>query len=230
MGKISILIPVYNEVKYIEKCILEVTKYCEGKFDFEIIISDNNSNDGTKSVLEKINDKNIKVLFQNTNLGKGSNLLNCFKHVTGEIIIIQDADLEYSPENYNDLLQPILNDRADVVFGNRFAKAKPFHVYSLIHLIANRIITYLTNILFNRSFGDVLTCYKVFKSDIIKNHVFKSNSFDIDAELTVFFCKNRNLRIYEVPISIYSRNYAEGKKIKLRHLFLLIYTLFRYRF
>ena len=230
MTKISVLIPVYNEVKYIEECISEVKKYCSDKFEFEIIISDNNSNDGTRSLVEKINDENIKVLFQDTNLGKGSNLLNCFKHVTGEIIIIQDADLEYSPENYYDLLQPILNEKADVVYGNRFAKSKPFHVYSLIHLIANRIITYLMNILFNRSFGDVLTGYKVFRANIIKNHIFKSSSFDIDAELSVFFCKNRSLRIYEVPISIYSRNYSEGKKIKIKHLFLLIYTLFKYRF
>ena len=127
-------------------------------------------------------------------------------------------------------MQPIFNDRADVVYGNRFAKAKPFHVYSLIHLLANRIVTYVINILFNRSFDDVLTGYKVFKSSIIKNHDFNSNNFDIDAELSVFFCKNRSLRVYEVPISIYSRNYSEGKKIKLRHLFILIYTLFKYRF
>lgn len=230
MNKISILIPVYNEVNYLEKCISEVKKHCVNKFDFEIIISDNNSTDGSKFILENIKDENIKILFQKTNLGKGSNLRNCFKYVTGDIIIIQDADLEYSPENYSDLLQPIINDRADVVYGNRFARAKPFHVYSLIHLIANKIVTYIINILFNRSFGDVLTGYKVFKTKIIKNHVFNSNNFDIDAELSVFFCKNRSLRIYEVPISIYSRNYSEGKKIKLRHLFILIYTLFKYRF
>ena len=230
MSKLSILIPVYNEVNYIEKCILEVKKYCINKFDFEIIISDNNSTDGTKSILESLVDTNIKVLYQKTNLGKGSNLRNCFKHVTGDVIIIQDADLEYSPENYSDLLQPIFNKRADVVYGNRFARSKPFHVYSLIHLLANRIVTYITNILFNRSFHDVLTGYKVFKSEIIKNHIFNSNNFDIDAELSVFFCKDRNLRIYEVPISIYSRNYSEGKKIKLKHFFILIYTLFKYRF
>ena len=230
MIKISILIPVFNEILFIEDCLKEIKKYQSKDFEYEIIISDNNSTDGTKFFLESIVDEGIKILYQKTNHGKGSNLINCLKHVSGDIVIIQDADLEYSPENYKDLILPILNNKANVVFGNRFAKSKPFHVYSFIHLIANKAITLFANVLFNRSFSDILTGYKVFKHDLIKDYNFTSKNFDIDTEMTAFFCKNKKAKIYEVPISIYSRSYSEGKKINILHFFLLIFSLIKNRF
>lgn len=233
MKTLSILIPVFNEIKNIEKCLDIVKKTKLKNFKKEIIISDNKSTDGTRSLLKILQNKNrnenIKFLFRDQNEGKGANIINAINHCNGDIAIIQDSDLEYDPSEYESLLKPIIMDKADVVYGTRFARAKDFHVYSLIHLLANSIITFMTNIFYNKSFSDVLTGYKVIKVDTLKNLNLKSKGYDIETEITSKLCKLKNIRIYEVPISIYSRTYAEGKKIYWWHLFVLIISLIKHR-
>ena len=227
--KISILIPVYNEFRYIKTCIENILEQKFDNFDFEIIVSDNNSDDGTKEILNKIENEKVKIFFQEHNLGKGSNIKNALKYISGDYVLIQDADLEYSPLDYNDLFSAVYNQKADVVFGTRFARAKYFHVFTFIHLLANKIITFLTNILYNKSFSDVLTGYKLIRADIITQLNLRSNNFDIDTEITCKISKLKNIRIFEVPISINSRTYDEGKKIHWWHLFLLIFSIVKWR-
>ena len=233
MKKISILMAVYNEVNNIEKCLLRVKEVQIPNFEKQIIISDNYSNDGTREILlnlkKKEKDPNIIFLFRDKNEGKGANIINALNHSSGDIAIIQDSDLEYDPIEYQTLINPIINGKAEAVYGTRFSRSKEFHVYSYIHLLANRMITFFTNILYNRSFSDVLTAYKVIKLDILKSLQLSSNSFDIDTEITSKLCKIKNLRIYEVPISIYSRNYNDGKKIYWWHFFVLILSLLKHR-
>ena len=219
MKLLSICIPVYNEEEFIKKCVQNIINCKKLGLDFEIIISDGNSTDGTRSILKKINHPNVKCFFRDSNDGKGSNFL----------IAYFDADLEYSPDDYEDLLKPIINGYADIVYGNRFARAKPFHVYSLIHNIANSILTQLINILFNRSFSDVLTGYKVFKKTALDNLKLSSLGYDIETEITAKISKNKNLKIYEVPIAIYSRRYSEGKKIHWWHTVLLILSVLKWK-
>ena len=192
-------------------------------------MSDNNSDDGTKEILNKIENEKVKIFFQEHNLGKGSNIKNALKYISGDYVLIQDADLEYSPLDYNDLFAAVYNQKADVVFGTRFARAKYFHVFTFIHLLANKIITFLTNILYNKSFSDVLTGYKLIRADIITQLNLRSNNFDIDTEITCKISKLKNIRIFEVPISINSRTYDEGKKIHWWHLFLLIFSIVKWR-
>ena len=227
--KISILIPVYNEFRYIKTCIENILEQKFDNFNFEIIVSDNNSDDGTKEILNKIENEKVKIFFQEHNLGKGSNIKNALKYISGDYVLIQDADLEYSPLDYNDLFSAVYNQKADVVFGTRFARAKYFHVFTFIHLLANKIITFLTNILYNKSFSDVLTGYKLIRADIITQLNLRSNNFDIDTEITCKISKLKNIRIFEVPISINSRTYDEGKKIHWWHLFLLIFSIVKWR-
>jgi len=227
--KISILIPVYNEFRYIKTCIENILEQKFDNFDFEIIVSDNNSDDGTKKILNKIENEKVKIFFQEHNLGKGSNIKNALKYISGDYVLIQDADLEYSPLDYNDLFSAVYNQKADVVFGTRFARAKYFHVFTFIHLLANKIITFLINILYNKSFSDVLTGYKLIRADIITQLNLRSNNFDIDTEITCKISKLKNIKIFEVPISINSRTYDEGKKIHWWHLFLLIFSIVKWR-
>jgi glycosyltransferase involved in cell wall biosynthesis len=231
MKLLSICIPVYNEEEFINKCVQNIIDCKKLGLDFEIIISDGNSTDRTRSILKKLNHPNVKCFFRDSNDGKGSNILNALSQVSknSDIVLFQDADLEYSPDDYEDLLKPIISGYADIVYGTRFARAKPFHVYSLIHNIANLILTQLINILFNRSFSDVLTGYKVFKKSTLDDLNLSSLGYDIETEITAKISKNKTLKIYEVPIAIYSRRYSEGKKIHWWHTFLLILSVFKWR-
>ena len=190
MKKLSVIIPVYNEKAFIEKCVNSVLASKRHGLELEIVISDNNSNDGTKEILNKLIYPNVKIVYKEKTEGKGANIINAIKYITGDIIIVQDADLEYSPDNYEDLILPIIENYADVVYGTRFSRAKAFHVYSFPHNIANYLITLITNILFNKSFSDVCTGYKVFKSDCIKEISLSSLGYDFDTEITAKFSKN----------------------------------------
>ena len=226
---ISVLIPVYNEKSTIKECIKRVLKADTCGLKLEIIVSDNNSNDGSVEILKSINDDKLKCIFQKTNLGKGSNIKNALNYATGDLILFQDADLEYNPENFPELIKPFLFNNADVVYGSRLTGSKITKILGWPNLIGNKIFTLLANILFNRIYTDIATGYKVFKKDVIKEIKIQSNGFEIEPEITAKISKNRMLNIYEIPISIYSRRYDEGKKVKWWDFFIYIYILIKWR-
>ena len=226
---ISILIPVYNEINTIAKCIDRVLNSDTCNLKLEIIISDNNSTDGTKEYLQTLNNTKIRCLFKSKNEGKGSNIRNALKHAKGDLILFQDADLEYHPENYPELIKPFLFNDADVVYGSRLTGSKITKIMGWPNLIGNKIFTQIANILFNKIFTDIATGYKIFKIEVLKDININSNGFEIEPEITAKISKNKNLNIYEIPISIYSRKYSEGKKVRWWDFFIYIYTLIKWR-
>jgi len=226
---LSVIIPVYNEKNTIEKCISRVINSNTCGLELEIIISDNNSTDGTKEILQKIKDKKIKIFYKSKNTGKGANMKNGLKEANGDIILFQDADLEYSPENYPDLLKPILDNHADVVYGSRLTRAKLVKIVGFPNYIGNKIFTFFFNFLFNTIFTDIATGYKVFKKNIIKTIEIKSDGFEIEPEITAKISKDKNINIYEVPITIYSRSIDEGKKVRWWDFFIYLYTMLKWR-
>lgn len=196
--------------------------------DKEIIIVDDGSDDGTIEKLASIQDDIVKVLYHTKNLGKGAALRTAFEHVSGDIVAIQDADLEYDPRELNELVEPIVRGDADVVYGSRLSGGKLQRVYLFWHKVGNIFLTLITNILFNTTLTDIETCYKVFRSNLLKELNLKSNDFTIEAEITAKLLKKK-LRIFEMPISYYGRTYAEGKKISWRHGFSALFALVKYR-
>lgn len=228
--KLSVLIPVYNERDTIRQCIDAVLKADTRNLELEVIISDNNSNDGTKEILSKIQDKQIKILYRDSNNGKGANIKNALANATGDLILFQDGDLEYSPKDFPDLIEPFFLYRADVVYGSRLTRAKATSIVGFPNYIANLLVTFLTNVLYNKVFSDIATGYKVFKSDIIKNLKITSDGFEIEPEITAKISKNKKIKIFEVPITINSRSYEEGKKVKWWHFFTYLYHLVKWRF
>ena len=225
--KISVVIPVYNEVDTIEEIISRVNMMEIVK---EIILVDDFSTDGTRERIKGIiqDKENIKVLYHNRNKGKGAALRTGFEHVTGDIVIIQDADLEYDPNEYPNLLDPILDGRADVVYGSRFLGG-PHRVLFFWHYIGNKLLTFLSNALTNLNLTDMETCYKVFNRQILKDINLKSNRFGFEPEFTAKVAKKR-FRIYEVPISYSGRTYSEGKKITWKDGIVAFFLIWWYRF
>jgi glycosyltransferase involved in cell wall biosynthesis len=228
--KLSILIPVYNEKDTIMKCLETVLEADVCKMELEVIISDNNSNDGTKEILSTIRDPRVKVLFRKKNDGKGANIKNALKEALGDLILFQDGDLEYSPKDYPVLIEPFFKFNADVVYGSRLTRAKATSIVGFPNYIGNIMLTFFMNMLFNKIFTDIATGYKVFKKDVIKNIEIVSDGFEIEPEITAKISRNKNIRIFEVPISINSRGVSEGKKVKWWHFFTYIYTIFKWRF
>tara|TARA_Y100001960_G_scaffold331191_1_gene427427 strand:- start:911 stop:1612 length:702 start_codon:yes stop_codon:yes gene_type:complete len=226
---LSVIVPVYNEKNTIEECLDRVINSNTCGLELEIIVSDNNSNDGSKEILKSINNSKVKCFFKEKNEGKGSNIINGLKHANGDLILFQDADLEYHPENYPELIKPFLENNADVVYGSRLTGSKTTKILGWPNLMGNRMFTLFANILFNRIYTDIATGYKIFKKDIIKNINLKSKGFEIETEITAKISKNKKLNIYEVPITIYSRNYDEGKKVKWWDFFIYIYTLLKWK-
>ncbi len=226
--KISVVIPCFNEIKTINKIIQKIEKSLS-KFKFEILVIDDFSNDGSREFLKKISSKNkkIRVLFNDYNQGKGASLNKGFSEAKGEIICIQDADLEYNPNDLVPMIELIINGYADVVIGSRFRGNGPVRANLFINRVANFLITTLTNIFTNLSLTDIECCYKVFKKDDIQKINLLENRFGIEPELTIKFAK-LNLKIFEVGISYYGRTKAEGKKIGLIDGFRAIYCIFRY--
>jgi len=208
--KLSIVIPVYNE-KDSFLTLLERVK--QTPFDKEIILVEDCSTDGTREILKKLakEDTSLKCVFHEKNMGKGAAIATGFKHVDGDIVIIQDADLEYNPEEYPVILAPILDGRADVVFGSRFLGGTQ-RVHLFWHYVGNQLFTLVSNIFTNINLTDMETCYKAFKSSLLPQFTIRSKRFGIEPEITAKFARLK-CKIYEVPISYSGRDYAEGKKI-----------------
>jgi glycosyltransferase involved in cell wall biosynthesis len=224
--KISVVMPVYNEVDTIEEIISRVNS---AAMDKEIIVVDDFSTDGTRERLEEIvkGQDNVKVLYHNRNKGKGAALRTGFASLAGDVVIIQDADLEYDPIDYPRLLEPIIDGRADVVYGSRFLGG-PHRVLFFWHYVGNKFLTLLSNALTNLNLTDIETCYKVFRSKILKDIDFKSNRFGFEPEFTAKVAKQK-LRIYEVPISYSGRTYSEGKKITWKDGLMALFQIIWYR-
>ena len=227
---LSVLIPVYNERHTIETCLDRVLNANIGNLEIEVIISDNNSSDGTKEILNKIKDKRVKILYRNENNGKGANIKNALKEAKGDLILFQDGDLEYSPNDYLTLLNPFFTYNADVVYGSRLTRAKATAIVGFPNYIGNILFTFLANFLFNKIFTDIATGYKVFRKDVIKGLEITSDGFEIEPEITAKISKNKNIKIFEVPITINSRGYDEGKKVRWWHFFTYLYHLIKWRF
>ncbi len=225
--QISVVIPVYNEVSTIREIVVRVQAV---DLDKEIIIVDDGSTDGTRELLQEItlSQDNVRVLYHDRNQGKGAALRTGFEGATGDIVIIQDADLEYDPREYPVLLEPILDGRADVVYGSRFLGG-PHRVLFFWHYLGNKFLTLLSNALTNLNLTDMETCYKVFKREILNDIQLKSNRFGFEPEFTAKIAK-RGFRIYETSISYSGRTYAEGKKIGWKDGVKAIFAILWFRF
>ena len=221
------MIPVYNEVGTIKEIVRRVQAVALEK---EIVIVDDYSTDGTREHLREIsqNHGNVNVLYHDHNQGKGAALRTGFEGATGDIIIIQDADLEYDPNEYPLLLEPILDGRADIVYGSRFLGG-PHRVLFFWHYVGNRFLTLLSNMLTNLNLTDMETCYKVFKKEVLHEIKIKSNRFGFEPEFTAKIAKKR-FRIYETPISYSGRTYAEGKKIGWKDGVKAVFAILWFRF
>jgi len=223
--KLSVIVPCFNEVNTVEDLLNEVKK---SEIDnIEIIVVDDFSTDGTRNVLSKINDNDIKIFYHDSNKGKGAALRTGFKNATGDICIVQDADLEYDPKEFPILIDPILKNKADVVFGSRFQSGRPHRVVYFWHRMGNGFLTILSNFFTDLNLSDMETCYKAFRTEIIQSIEIKENRFGFEPEITAKISK-MDLRIYEVGISYYGRTYAEGKKIGWKDGVRAIYCILKY--
>lgn len=227
--KLSVVMPVYNEKNTVARAIDAALCAPLPNLDREIIVVDDGSTDGTREVLANLNQNTkIKMLYHQSNRGKGAALQTAFDSVTGDIVVIQDADLEYDPNDYLVLLKPILEGKADVVFGSRFHSG-PRRALFFWHFLGNKFLTFLSNLLNNLNLTDIETGYKMFKSDILKSIKIRSNRFGIEPEFTAKVAK-RKLKIYEVPINYNGRDYSEGKKITWRDGINAIFAIIWFRF
>lgn len=224
--KLSVIIPVYNEVESIQEILKRVRAT---RLAREIIVVDDGSVDGTRELLKKLDGKSsLQVILHEKNQGKGAAISTGLQAASGEVLLIQDADLEYDPRDYPLLLKPIEEGIADVVYGSRFLGG-PRRVVMFWHMIANYMLTFMTNILYDTILTDMETGYKVFRRKVTEGMPIRARRFDFEPEFTAKVLK-RHFRIYEVPISFNPRDYSEGKKIKLRDAFEAVWTLIKYRF
>ena len=222
---LSVVMPVYNERTTIDEIIRRVLAI---PLRIELIVVDDGSKDGTRDVLSVlVKELNFKLVFQPRNAGKGAALRRGFEEVTGDLVIIQDADLEYSPEEFPELIQLIVEGRADVVYGSRFLGRH--RVFLFTHYVGNRLLTLITNVLYNTMLTDMETCYKVMRTDVLRSMKLESDGFGIEPELTAKIFK-RHYRVYEVPITYDGRGYDEGKKITWRDGVVALWVLLKYRF
>ncbi len=228
MKLLSVVIPVFNERNTLPRIIEKVAAVPIPK---EILIVDDGSTDGTREYLRERAGKaeeGIRIFFHDRNRGKGAALRTAFREVRGDVVIVQDADLEYDPADYPSLLKPIIDGRADVVYGSRFLGG-PHRVLFFWHYVGNKVLTLISNMLTNLNLSDMETCYKVFRAEVIHNLSFSSDRFTIEPEITVKVAK-AGYRVYETPISYSGRDYSEGKKITWKDAIPTLWALFRYRF
>ena len=223
--KISVVLPAFNERNTIREIVDRVRKQL-GDRAHEIIIVDDGSTDGTREVLSTLED--ARVFFHEENQGKGAALRTGFEAVTGDVVIVQDADLEYDPRDYPKLLEPIEDGRADVVFGSRFLGG-PHRVLFFWHFLANNLLTLFSNMLTNLNVSDMETGYKVFRAEVLRGIRIRSNRFNFEPEITAKVARAK-CRIYEVPISYSGRTYSEGKKIGFRDGLSALWAIFKFRF
>ena len=223
--KVSIIIPCFNEKNTVEALLDNVNQ--DSLFDKEIIVIDDFSTDGTREILKKINDKYTKLILNESNSGKGYCIQKGIKEANGDLILIQDADLEYSPTDYKKLIDPITNGDADVVFGSRFVGSQQTRVLYFWHTVGNKFLTILSNMFTNLNLTDMECCYKVFKKDVIHKIRLKENRFGFEPEVTAKLSK-MNIKIYEVGVKYFGRKYSEGKKISWKDGFAAIYHIIRY--
>ncbi len=223
--KVSIIIPCFNEKNTVEALLDNVNQ--DSLFDKEIIVIDDFSTDGTREILKKINDKYTKLILNESNSGKGYCIQKGIKEANGDLILIQDADLEYSPTDYKKLIDPITNGDADVVFGSRFIGSQQTRVLYFWHTVGNKFLTILSNMFTNLNLTDMECCYKVFKKDVIHKIRLKENRFGFEPEVTAKLSK-MNIKIYEVGVKYFGRKYSEGKKISWKDGFAAIYHIIRY--
>lgn len=231
---ISVLIPCYNESRTISGLLEKLSGLAKHSFILEVIVIDDCSTDDTITVIDRFleheNTINLCMLRHPENLGKGAALRTGIAAATGDYIIVQDADLEYDPNEYGLLLQPVLDGHADVVYGSRFMGGKPHRILFFWHSIGNKFLTMLSNAATNLNLTDMETCYKLFRADIIKGIDLKENRFGFEPEVTAKVARIRGIRIYEVGISYYGRTYAEGKKINWKDGLRAIYCIVKYGF
>ena len=229
--KVSIIIPCYNEKNTIKEILKRIDQSIKNYkiLKYEIIIVDDFSNDGTKEVLEDLKtEENRKIFYHDTNLGKGAAIHTALKYTTGEITIIQDADLEYDPFDYNKLLVPFFETNADIVYGSRFlGGGKYVRIHFFWHYLANKILTFLCNLFINLNLTDMETGYKVFKTSALKSIHLKEKSFSFEPEVTIKLAK-KNFKFFEVPITYNGRSYEEGKKIGLKDAFIALKAIIYY--
>ena len=224
--KLSVIMPVYNEKNTVAKIVERVLAVPVEK---ELLIVDDFSTDGTREILRQFEGRpGVKILLHPKNMGKGSAVRTAIPEITGDIAVIQDADLEYSPEEYPSLIAPILRGVADVVYGSRFYGCH--RVFMVWHYFGNKFLTFLTNVLYDTMLTDMETCYKVFRADVLKGMTLRSRRFDIEPEITAKALKNRKNRVYEMPITYDGRDYSEGKKIGVKDVLPALWALFKYRF
>jgi len=228
LRRLSVVVPVYNE----RGTVVEVLRRMRAVelpagIESEIIVVDDGSTDGTRDVLRQLHDSTVRVVLHDTNRGKGAALRTGLEHATGEYVLVQDADLEYDPEDWPRLVQPVLRGKATVVYGSRFTGERRNMLF--LHWIGNRFLSLVTNVLYNTTLSDMETCYKLVDRRLLTDLQLRSDRFEIEPEITAKVLK-RGIRIYEVPISYTGREYDEGKKITWRDGVSALWTLVRYRF
>ena len=228
MKKISIVVPVFNEINTLDQILekLENTDFCG--LEKEIILVDDMSTDGSREKLKDLENK-YKIFYHEQNKGKGAAIRTAMANITGDIMVIQDADLEYDPKDYRELIELIIDNKADVVYGSRLTGAKPSRSFMFTHWLGNKVLTLTTNILYGATLTDMETCYKAFRTTFLKDIEIKSDRFDFEPEITAKVLK-KHARLYELPISYYGREYSEGKKITWKDGIHALVALLKFRF
>jgi glycosyltransferase involved in cell wall biosynthesis len=224
--KLSVIVPVFDERNTVVEIVRRM-RNVELPVDLEIVIVDDGSTDGTRDVLRQLADSTVRVVNHDVNRGKGAAIRTGLAHVTGDLVLVQDADLEYDPEDWTKLLVPILRGKAQVVYGSRFTGERRNMLF--LHWVGNRFLSLVTNVLYNTTLSDMETCYKLFDRTLIDSITLRAQRFEFEPEVTAKMLR-RGIRIYEVPISYTGREFDEGKKITWRDGFIALWTLVKYRF